>query len=82
MPPGCMPRTLDVVLRGEMAERAKAGDKCVFAGSLVVIPDVASLSTPGQKVEVVQKVRVFSEEASLPCSEEASLPYTHPFLSS
>ena len=24
MPPGCMPRTLDVILRGEMVERAKA----------------------------------------------------------
>ena len=24
MPPGCMPRTLDVVLRGDMVERAKA----------------------------------------------------------
>ena len=56
MPPGCMPRTLDVVLRGEMVERAKAGDKCVFAGSLVVVPDVSQLTAPGEKVEVVNKV--------------------------
>ena len=56
MPPGCMPRTLDVILRGEMVERAKAGDKCIFAGSLVVVPDVAQLTAPGEKVEVVNKV--------------------------
>ena len=56
MPPGCMPRTLDVILRGEMVERAKAGDKCVFAGTLVVIPDVAQLAAPGERVEVVNKV--------------------------
>ena len=31
MPAGCMPRTLDVILRGEMVERAKAGDKCAHA---------------------------------------------------
>ena len=56
MPPGCMPRTLDVILRGEMVERAKAGDKAVFAGSLVAVPDVAQMAAPGEKVQVVNKV--------------------------
>ena len=56
MPAGSMPRTLDVVLRGEMVERAKAGDKCVFAGALVVIPDVSQMAAPGERVEVVSKV--------------------------
>ncbi|CAN0391450.1 unnamed protein product, partial [Discosporangium mesarthrocarpum] len=27
IPPGSMPRSLDVVIRGEVVEKAKAGDK-------------------------------------------------------
>ena len=30
IPPGSMPRSMDVILRNEMVERCKAGDKCVF----------------------------------------------------
>ncbi|KAL1495644.1 hypothetical protein AB1Y20_016511 [Prymnesium parvum] len=56
IPAGSMPRTLDVVLRGENVERAKAGDKCVFTGAPIVIPDVAQLAAPGERLEVVTKV--------------------------
>lgn len=28
-------------------ERAKAGDKCVFTGSFIVVPDVSQLGLPG-----------------------------------
>ena len=28
---------------GENVERAKAGDKCVFSGALIVVPDVAQV---------------------------------------
>ena len=42
-----MPRSLDVILRGEMVERAKAGDKCVFTGTFIVVPDVSQLGLPG-----------------------------------
>ena len=37
-------------------ERAKAGDKCIFTGALIVIPDVAQLAAPGERLEVVSKV--------------------------
>ncbi|KAI6152370.1 MCM2/3/5 family-domain-containing protein [Pisolithus tinctorius] len=47
IPTGSMPRSLDVILRGEMVERAKAGDKCVFTGTFIVVPDVGQLSLPG-----------------------------------
>ena len=30
IPTGSMPRTLDVILRGEIVDRAKAGEKCIF----------------------------------------------------
>lgn len=42
-----MPRSLDVILRSELVERAKAGDKCVFTGTFVVVPDVSQLGLPG-----------------------------------
>ena len=50
IPSGAMPRTLDVVLRHEDVERAKAGDKCVFTGTVVVIPDVSKLGATAHGV--------------------------------
>ncbi|PPQ71094.1 hypothetical protein CVT24_009845 [Panaeolus cyanescens] len=47
IPTGSMPRSLDVILRSEMVERAKAGDKCVFTGTFIVVPDVSQLGLPG-----------------------------------
>lgn len=48
IPPGSMPRSMDIILRNEMVERCKAGDKCVFVGSLVVLPDGSALSRAGE----------------------------------
>ena len=48
IPPGSMPRTVDVYARGEMVERAKAGDRCVFTGALVVLPDGSALARAGE----------------------------------
>lgn len=53
IPTGSMPRTLDVILRGEVVERAKAGDKCVFTGTLIVVPDISQLGLPGVKPSAV-----------------------------
>lgn len=50
-----MPRSLDVILRGEMVERAKAGDKCVFTGTFIVVPDVSQLGLPGGNKAEVQR---------------------------
>ncbi|RDW69711.1 DNA helicase-1 [Coleophoma cylindrospora] len=49
IPTGSMPRTIDVILRGEIVDRAKAGEKCIFTGALIVVPDVSQLSMPGEK---------------------------------
>lgn len=43
IPPGSMPRCIDVIMRNETVERAKAGDKCLFTGMLIVVPDVAQM---------------------------------------
>lgn len=51
IPAGSMPRCLDVIVRNDMVERAKAGDKCTFTGCLIVIPDVAQLALPGSRLE-------------------------------
>lgn len=39
--------SLDIILRHDTVERAKAGDKSLFVGTLVAIPDVSMLSTAG-----------------------------------
>ena len=41
-----------------MVERAKAGDKCVFTGSFIVVPDVAQLGLPGVNAEMLRQAGV------------------------
>ena len=40
IPAGSMPRSIDVILRGETVDMAKPGDRTVFSGSLIVVPDI------------------------------------------
>jgi DNA replication licensing factor MCM6 len=47
LPLGSVPRKIDVIVRGEGVEAAQPGDHCDFVGTLIVIPDVSMLSTPG-----------------------------------
>ena len=39
--------SVEIILRAEAVEQAQAGDKCDFTGTLIVVPDVSQLSTPG-----------------------------------
>ncbi|KAJ1729485.1 MCM DNA helicase complex subunit mcm6 [Coemansia biformis] len=48
IPSGSMPRTLDVIVRGDLVERVKPGDRAQFTGALIALPDVAQLAGPGQ----------------------------------
>lgn len=57
IPTGSMPRTLDVILRGETVERAKPGDKCKFTGIEIVIPDISQLGLPGIKAQSIKENR-------------------------
>jgi len=50
-----MPRSLDVILRSEIVEKAKAGDKCVFVGAFIVVPDVSQLGLPGVTAEMMRQ---------------------------
>jgi len=46
---------LDVILRADMVEKAKAGDKCTFTGTFIVVPDVSQLGLPGVNKEMMRE---------------------------
>ncbi|CAM8939459.1 unnamed protein product [Rhodiola kirilowii] len=52
IPAGSLPRSLDVILRHEIVEQARAGDTVIFTGTVVVIPDIMALASPGERAEV------------------------------
>jgi len=54
IPAGSMPRSIDVVLRNEVVDHAKPGDRCIFTGTLIVVPDIVSLLKPGEKAQASQ----------------------------
>jgi DNA replication licensing factor MCM6 len=56
IPPGSMPRSIDVILRGDMVEQAKPGDRTCFTGMLIVVPDIVQLGKPGEKVQSTHEV--------------------------
>ncbi|KAK1276112.1 Protein PROLIFERA [Acorus gramineus] len=51
IPAGSIPRSLDVILRHEIVEQARAGDTVIFTGTVVVVPDVMALASPGERAE-------------------------------
>ncbi|KIY73986.1 mis5 protein [Cylindrobasidium torrendii FP15055 ss-10] len=64
IPTGSMPRSLDVILRNEVVERAKAGDKCIFVGTFIVVPDVSQLGLPGGNKAQLQRESARSSATS------------------
>ncbi|CAG5124538.1 unnamed protein product [Candidula unifasciata] len=56
LPRGSIPRSVEVILRAEAVETAQAGDRCDFTGTLIVVPDVGSMSMPGAQAETSAKV--------------------------
>ena len=48
IPPGSMPRCIDVICRNDVVEKAKAGDKILFTGTVIVVPDSSGLSRVGE----------------------------------
>ncbi|KAK2588592.1 hypothetical protein KPH14_006364 [Odynerus spinipes] len=51
LPRGCIPRSLEIILRAETVESVQAGDRYDFTGTLIVVPDVGALAMPGVKSE-------------------------------
>nr|AAC41267.1 zygotic DNA replication factor MCM6b [Xenopus laevis] len=56
LPRGSIPRSVEVILRAEAVESCQAGDRCDFTGSLIVVPDISQLSTPGVRAETSSRV--------------------------
>ncbi|XP_055299709.1 DNA replication licensing factor Mcm6 [Sitodiplosis mosellana] len=52
LPRGCIPRSVEVILRNEIVETVQAGDRYDFTGTLIVVPNVASLQLPGAKADL------------------------------
>jgi len=55
VPAGSMPRTLDVIVRGEQVDRCKPGDKIRITGCLIVVPEVPSLMNPAELKQSVRR---------------------------
>ncbi|XP_066153716.1 DNA replication licensing factor Mcm6 [Euwallacea fornicatus] len=55
LPRGCVPRSVEVILRAENVESVQAGDRYDFTGTLIVVPDVGSMSLPGAKTQIASK---------------------------
>ncbi|ELA41362.1 uncharacterized protein VICG_01603 [Vittaforma corneae ATCC 50505] len=49
VPNGCLPRSIDVVVRNELCEQIKPGASHIFTGYLVVVPDAVQVKLPSQK---------------------------------
>jgi len=49
IPNGCLPRSIDVIIRNELCEKIKPGQTLVFTGYPVVVPDTLQLRLPSQK---------------------------------
>ena len=52
IPSGAMPRTIDIICRGDIVELCKAGDKCAISGALLAIPDIQAYSLKLGGVEI------------------------------
>ncbi|ORY39896.1 MCM-domain-containing protein [Rhizoclosmatium globosum] len=49
VPSGAMPRSIEVIVRNEVVEKAKAGDSVIIYGTPIVVPDIGQLI--GSKAE-------------------------------
>lgn len=52
VPAGCMPRTMEVLLRNDAVEVAKPGDRVAVTGCVVVVPEVRQLMSIANRREV------------------------------
>lgn len=51
LPRGCIPRSVEIILRAELVETVQAGDKYDFTGTLIVIPDISAMSMQSSKLD-------------------------------
>ncbi|KPI83914.1 putative DNA replication licensing factor [Leptomonas seymouri] len=56
IPAGCMPRTMEVIVRSDAVEVAKPGDRVLAVGCAIVIPEVAKLFNLANRREVQRQM--------------------------
>ena len=49
IPNGCLPRSMDVIVRNDLVEQIKPGANLNFTGYLMVVPDIVQLKLPNMK---------------------------------
>lgn len=49
VPNGCLPRSIDLIVRNELCEQIKPGAAHTFTGHLAVVPDAVQVKLPSQK---------------------------------
>ena len=54
MASGVLPRSIDVIVRGEKVDTAQPGDDALFTGSLLAVPFGYSMSRPGEKFQLTK----------------------------
>jgi DNA replication licensing factor MCM6 len=47
-----MPRSMDIVVHNDIVDVAKPGDKCLFTGTLIAVPDIISLLKVDERNEL------------------------------
>ncbi|XP_066581178.1 DNA replication licensing factor Mcm6 [Prorops nasuta] len=64
LPRGCIPRSLEVILRAETVETVQPGDRYDFTGTLIVVPDVGAISLPSAKAEPGSRHKAGEQQGS------------------
>lgn len=57
LPSGSIPRSIDVVLRGEQVERAQPGDRVVITGCLIAVPEKQNKNRPGERNQMTRQTK-------------------------
>ena len=39
---------MDIILRNDVVDKARAGDRCLFTGCLIVVPDISQVGREGE----------------------------------
>lgn len=55
IPPGAMPRSIDVILRNDNTEKGQPGDICDIIGYLCVLPELSSMLKPGERTQMMTR---------------------------
>lgn len=56
IPAGCLPRTMETILRNDIVEQIRPGDFVTFTGTLIAVPDVSVLANPGERIAGIVQI--------------------------